>query len=355
MDTNLDWKLCARETVTPEGPVRLQWLPVIGAAGYQVYRRAGEEGAQLLGTTEEPSFTDDAPPLGVSTCYEIVPIRETAPEPAEAPMALSAAATGPNSVALSWPFLPDAKGYAVYRGTDPSAALARIGFAPQNTYTDGNLTAGTTYFYRVAAWSEDGAGPLSPVAAATTQVVPAPGHVTAQAVSPCDILLRWGAVEGAGAYVVSRSRASDGPFAPVATTPGTAYRDAALEPGTTYFYQISAAASGGTGAKSVTVSAETWSVVPPPASEVRARALSCRSIAVSWSPVPGAGTYLLSRSVLPDGPYQQIAATAETFYPDTGLLPNTTYYYRLTAVSAGVPGTEFAAASASTLPPCFAG
>ena len=219
MRINLDWNLTAAQSVTPDGPVQLQWLPVIGASGYQVYRRA-------------------------------------------------------------------------------------------------------------------------------------PGHVAAQAVSPCDILLRWGAVEGAGQYVVSRSRSAGGPFAPVSAVPGTTYRDAALEPGTAYFYQVAAAAAGGTGAPSVTVSAETWSVVPPPSSELRARALSCRSIAVTWRPVPGADQYILSRSVLPDGPYQQIAATAETIYPDTGLMPNTTYYYRLTAISAGVPGIESVPVSAATLAAC---
>lgn len=364
MDTNHPtWQLSAEYAVRTgaQTELSLRWLPVFGAAGYRVLRSPSAHAPyQPLATVREPFYTDTGLTPDTVYRYQILPIREgdapptdpPSPEPLPAPADLRAAAAGPAAASLSWPLVPGAQGYVVYRGRSPSAPLPRVGAAIQNAYADAGLTSGLTYYYRVAAYDAGGIGALSPMAAVTTLAVPAPAHVTAAAAGPCEIQLRWSAVPGAAQYAVSRSEAPEGPFTPVGTALRSSFRDTALEPGTAYWYQVAAAMAGGAGAPSATVTAETWSVTPPAAAGLRARALSCCGIAVSWTPVPGADRYLLSRNVLPEGPFLRIADTTETFYPDAALLPNTTYYYRVAAVSAGVTGPDSPPISAATLSLC---
>lgn len=356
---DLTWNLSAEHTLRAgaDGAAALRWLPVFGASGYRLYRTPSDLAPDTpLATVEDPAFTDTGLTPDTVYHYRIVPLRDqAASEPPPPPDSLSATATGPASAALSWPLIPEAQGYVVYRGRAPEGPLERVATVRQNTYADAGLTSAATYYYRVAAYGPAGIGATSPLAAATTLAVPAPGHVTAQAAGPCGIQLHWSPVPGAAGYRISRGDGPEGPFSPVATVPGTAYRDTALDPSTSYSYQVAALAAGGPGADSVAVTAETFPVAPSPAAGLRARALSCRSIAVSWAPIPGAERYILSRSVLPEGPFTQVAVTEGTLYPDGPLLPGTTYYYRVSAVSGGFPGPASPTVSAATLAGCQIG
>lgn len=104
----------------------------------------------------------------------------TYPVRPEAPSGITAAA-GYNRVSLSWGAAPDAKGYNIYRSVAGGeyALYASVGAGTLAT-TDTAVTAGTLYYYQVAAidYSQNGtafesnrtqaAGPVSPAQAAVT-------------------------------------------------------------------------------------------------------------------------------------------------------------------------------------------
>ena len=69
---------------------------------------------------------------------------------------------------------------------------------------------------------------------------PAPGGLTAAAVSSSQINLTWGAVSGAVAYDVFRSTVSGGPYTQIATVGTTSYSNTGLAPSTTYYYVVKA-------------------------------------------------------------------------------------------------------------------
>lgn len=58
-------------------------------------------------------------------------------------------------------------------------------------------------------------------------------------------------------------------------------------------------------------------------------------IDLTWAPVPGALGYLIYRAPAANGPYTRITAShvVGTTFMDQGLVPGTTYYYRITAVN----------------------
>jgi fibronectin type 3 domain-containing protein len=107
--------------------------------------------------------------VGTSTALVAYGLLAPAAPPA-APASLSASA-GAGQVLLFWPASVGAATYNVYRGTSPggeSATPIATGLTT-TSFTDGGLTNGTTYYYRVSAVNSLGEGGKSPEALATPQ------------------------------------------------------------------------------------------------------------------------------------------------------------------------------------------
>ena len=108
---------------------------------------------------------------------------------------------------------------------------------------------------------------------------------------------------------------------------------------------VQASASGFTGTAAVTV------VAPPAAPpNLTAKASSNSKIALSWTGVADATSYLVMRSL--DGKsWTQVGTTASgaTSFTDTGLASSTTYYYCIIAVDSGGDSPASNIASATTL------
>ena len=147
--------------------------------------------------------------------------------------------------------------------TDGGATFNRIVTAPARnntgnvTFTDGNVTQGSTYVYRVAA--ENVAGLSAYVGPTTVPVdVPAaPSGVTATAVRQGNgerITATWDAVPGATGYSVQWSTSPT--FATVngsASTAGTSFTTGTISR-TTWYVRVSAVNGLGSSAWSSTVS-----------------------------------------------------------------------------------------------------
>ncbi len=96
-------------------------------------------------------------------------------------------------------------------------------------------------------------------------------------------------------------------------------------------------------------SAVTDADIPMP-TNVMAIPVSQTQINTTWDAVPNAMAYAVYRSTTPDGTYQYVGTAAGPAYSDTGLTPNTTYYYRIAAIIGGMEGSPSAYAAATTFP-----
>ncbi len=137
----------------------------------------------------------------------------------------------------------------------------------------------------------------------------------------------------------------------IAETTGTTYSDTGLSPETTYTYEVSAVdTSGNEGEKSDPASATTDSAPPdttPPAkvTGLTATPASTTSIDLSWN--ANTESDLDHYNIYRDG--VKIAETTSTSYTDTGLSPNTSYTYEVSAVdTTGNEGEKSDPATATT-------
>ncbi len=336
------------------GRIELDWTSVAGAGSYQLivwtdglsdWDRIGDPITGTITSYTHTGLTElstyhyrvraeiDGTEGEWSESVSEIPVRPAAPT-------LSAtAATG--QVQLKWTAVPDADSYRLITWTDGQTAWQRIGDplkGDTTSYTHTGLTAGRTYYYRVAAvihgiegaWTES----VSEIPAAPS----APALTAATAVGQVE--LSWTAVPGAGSHNLIVWTDALNVWVRIGhplSGDTTSYTHTGLSAGQTYYYRVSAVVDG---------TESTWSNSPsavPGASFMPGlvATASAHRIDLSWSEVSGADGYQLIVWMPGQTDWQRIGnllAAGTTSYSHTGLTAGNTYYYRVRAVIDGTEG-----------------
>lgn len=183
---------------------------------------------------------------------------------------------------------------------------------------------------------------------------PAPTDLAATAASDTAIDLAWEAGgDGAATFAVERGEDAV-TFAEIDTTAGdtTEYSDTGLDPETEYTYRVRALNQAGYSAYSDTDSATTEMAAPAAPTGLAATATSDTTIDLDWAAGVGGGPveeYAVERGL--DGvAFVEIDTTDDTTtaYGDTGLTPETEYFYRVRARNADAASAYSATDSATT-------
>jgi fibronectin type 3 domain-containing protein len=254
-----------------------------------------------------------------------------------APTGLLATA-GNAQVSLTWNASTSATGYNVQRAMVSGGPYTQIAAPATNSYTNTDLTNGTTYYYVVSAFNSAGQSanstPASGTPSAPVSPPTAPTGLQATA-GNTQVSLVWAASAGATSYHVKRATTNGGPYTQVSTPTGTNFTDSGLTNGTAYYYVVSALNSAGESTNSSQVSATPVAPATPPAIPTGLQATAGNTlVSLAWTASTGATSYHVKRSTTSGGPYTQVAAPSTTNDTDTGLTNGTTYYYVVSAVNA---------------------
>lgn len=313
--------------------IKLTWTASNGATGYQVQRSPdGSSGWAQVGTSTTTSFTDTA--LLPSTTYFYRVLASNGP-----------GVSGPSSVASATtlaglPFTQSPQGsWAGVYGADGSALLGWSGSdlvsIPNATLT---VDQGARYVWANpstdvrAMQSPDGSTREATTAADDNQIRL---HITFNAAYSGTVhvyAVDWDALSRRETITID-----DG------TGPQTAYLNTDFSQGAWVSASIQVAA-GGALTIAVTHTAGRNAVVsgvilggPPPAppapTSLAASAPNASQISLTWSASSGATGYQVQRS--PDGGtgWMQVGTSSTTSFTDSGLIPSTTYFYRVLATN----------------------
>ena len=184
-------------SVSKKGQPTLKWSAVSGAAGYQIwcsYDSGDGTGPWYYRLTNldkgTASFTDDRElEKGRTYTYKVRAVTSSGavgsfskevtftynPAASLAAPTVTAGLDDQGYPALTWPAVPDAARYEVYRAASEDGNFAQLAAVTSNSYTNSAvLTDGAAYYYKVRALDSDGeAGPFSDVVSVTYTARPA--------------------------------------------------------------------------------------------------------------------------------------------------------------------------------------
>ena len=286
---------------------------------------------------------------------------------------LSARATGPTSITLTWQ-APSSDGgaritgYSIrFRGPNDGTWIPiQSNTGPtQTTFKHTGLKPATAYRYQVAAINRVGAGQWSfETRTGTYADIPtAPVGLTARADGTSQIDLSWSAPRNTGGapilgYRVEASDDGGRAWWIIRRNTGTAtttFSDTSLEPATRRHYRVAATNTAGTGPFSNVDDATTEATPPGVPRNFTAEADGTSEIDLSWqTPIVDGGANVTGYriEVLEAGAtWRDLVANTRntrTTYSDTGLEPATTRLYRVSAINRIGVGRASSVESATT-------
>ena len=345
--------------------VRISWNAISGAKGYEVYRSTSSSGTYTKIATVDGSldYTDTGLKSGQRYYYKVRAYSLSYngkiygsfssykyATPSWGTVKPTASVTH-KTVSLQWNAVADATGYEVLRGTSSKGTFVSIANVTELSYTDKDVTAGKTYYYKVRPLDASGAstkyGPESAVL--TAAPVWASVKFSSPSVTHKTVTLRWNAVAGATGYEVLRSTSSTGTYVSIAanvTEP--TYTDTGVTAGKTYYYKVRPLDASGETVLYGTASAyQSATPVWPSIKFSSSASVTHKTVTLRWNAVAGATGYEVLRSTSSKGAYVSIAANVtETAFTDTGVVSGKTYYYKVRPLDASGEATLYGTESA---------
>lgn len=162
--------------VISSSQLKLNWNPISGVAGYQIFRSTSPDGEYTYrGVTSTTSYTDNCV-FGVINYYKVRAYRVIGGQTEygslsgyrscfglSTPTILNITAVG-SAVTIDWQTVMNATGYYVYRSSTATGAYVRLDGISGSSYTDNSSDAGGYYMLRAYYVSDLGVtyvGPFS--------------------------------------------------------------------------------------------------------------------------------------------------------------------------------------------------
>ncbi|MDP8218347.1 MAG: Ig-like domain repeat protein, partial [Candidatus Theseobacter exili] len=330
--------------------INLTWVPSsdqTGVTGYKIYRNGKE-----ISETASAYYSDKSLKPSEQYMYSIKAfdkagnesnisetVNITTPEPPDIkapsiPKKITAKSVSYKSIDLIWNPSTDnigVTGYIVYRNGK------KVGKSLNPNYSDTSLQPLLQYTYSVSSFDKAGniskqsrQIKISTTDIPDTQAPTIPAQLTAKAISPVQVNLKWKASidnKGIVEYAIYRNNQL------INTTSAITYSDDGLTPLTEYIYFTKALDKADNESKSskiVKVSTPEMPDIIPPSipRNLQAKIIGSTQINLEWNTstdAKGIGGYKIYRNNAP------ISTTKELFYADKELKPSKKYKYTITA------------------------
>jgi len=271
---------------------------------------------------------------------------------------------------VTWNPVAKATGYELRRWSGTAWAPVTLTPAEQEAreVIDDNattgLTAGTTYYYIVAAVDDNGTDGVTtdddmsdwsnPAMGTTTAVTPtlAPTNLLATPRGENRIWVSWTGVDGVTDYVLEWRRKGTSSWTPINVMGRTTHPHTGLSAGMQYQYRIAAKNSGGMGPWSSEESGTTWSrqlATPTALKAEDASTATTPQIMLTWKAVSGATGYEIQKWAVDEtigNAWRDLAGADGVTMAESGMTSHTdtgtgvaagmTYYYIVRATSGAV-------------------
>ena len=344
-------------TTDRSGKPVLNWTSVKDASDYEIYRSTtGAAGSyKIVRRTSGLTWTDTSTEMN-KTYYYVVRAKNgnlcgkfCAAKSVKCPIILSAPTMtldldrSANKPVISWPAVPFAAQYEIYRSTTGAAGSYKIIRRTSGlTYTDTTAASGTTYYYTVRAMRSTASGTIYSSFCKVQSTLPAVPTMTLQVNSTTGLpVISWKKASSATQYEVYRSdTGAAGSFRIIRRTIGLSYTDTTAEAGHTYYYVVRG--MQGTSphifyGKFCPAQSIQCTAVPDVPVMTLTNDSDTGKPVISWSKTANAAQYEVFRST--DGSnFSIVRRTIHLTWTDPNTEAGVTYYYKVRAINGSVKG-----------------
>jgi len=347
--------------------LKLTWPLVLGASGYEIYTKTGDDFV-LSADQTDLTITFDGLTSGVVQTYKVkaytlvnevkIYSNEVIVSGKALPLVPAVSANiNYNSIQLNWNPVEGAAGYEVYRSTTATGVYTLLSTTDATTLTMNGLAFNALYYFRVRAFTlvDDVKVYGNYTANLAYRVSVATPTVTVASTSYVSIRIGWSASAGASGYEVYRAASATGVYALVVTTASTSYINTGLATNGLYYYKVRSYRLVGT-VKYYSGFSIVQSTRPVPAvpTGVALASAGYDSVKATWVAVAGATGYEIYTSDAQDGTYTLKTTTSSLNATVSGFATNVMVYtkvraYRLVGTTK-VYGDYSAVANATPIP-----
>jgi len=296
---------------------------------------------------------------GGHSAYSNETTATTLPNPPTPPNNLTITLVTNRQIRLTWADNSvNESGFRVERkipqgGTGTYAVVATLN-TNNTVYADTGLAAITPYFYRVSAFNPGGSSGYSNEVGATTLPNPPvkPDSLAATPVSHLRIDLKWKDLSNnESGFQIERRIGAGGVFVQIASVGlgVTNFFDTNLAGNKEYFYRVRAFNAGGHSGYTNEVKGVTLPIAP---GSLTGNSLSNRRLTIFWTDSSNNESGFRIERRLFETEFVEIGFVGANVhvYADSGLTPNTVYYYRVRAFNFGGRSEYSNEAPVATLP-----
>jgi titin len=277
-----------------------------------------------------------SPTLSIATLPEVI-IPDT-------PGDLSAEMTDTRKVKLTWNDQSDNEDGFVIERTGPKENVTATYRTQENDsfFTDMGVIANSTYTYKIRAINKAGSSPNSQPVQITTSFIDDTfwrNNILITSVSSDRVVFAWTNYPVRTKYTMERRMANESRFVEIGRLPYRVniFADATVIPATAYIYRIRTVA-GISGEMAVTTNPE--EILPPVPVDLMAEILDHATVKINWTdPSDNEAGFLLERSGPDDFILKKgiVLAPDDTTHTDAGLLPGSSYQYRICTLGSEYP------------------
>jgi len=341
--------------------VSIMWNEVYGATSYRIFRAVDSPIATYshIGSSSTTIFNDTTISSGVTYYYAVsalsgldnIGVQSIPVSINMSPSNLRLIASTTINITLAWNVFNAATGYNLYRSNTENGNFIKINTEPLTTIslTDTNVLPDTTYYYKVSAIIGDYETLQSNLISAST-LLSIPVNVRSTAVSTINIIIAWNELNGSSGFNVYRSNTANGAYTKLNTNilTVTTFNDTNVIPDTTYFYKVSSINSEIESDQSIAIGIDTLSSIP---ANIRSTDSTTININIAWNELNGASGFNIYRSNSVNGIYSKLNTNiiSSITFSDTNVLPDTTYFYKVSSINNNIEGLQSSALTVSTL------
>jgi cell wall-associated NlpC family hydrolase len=285
-------------------------------------------------------------------------VAETTPEPEETTTAaitkspsvkstsLTVTTVNTSKLKLQWKAIKNVTGYKIYRSTSKEGTYKIIqtlkaGSLKKTVYTDSNLKAGKTYYYKIRCYITSGKttsySAYSTIKKGTTLLLEQPA-ISVKYKNSSSLTIKWKTISNATGYKLYRSTKKDSGFKSVSTvkvkkgTKTYSYTDTGLKTGTRYYYKLRAYKTVKGKKKYSDYSKVKSGIVRPDTPTISYVYAGSLSATIHWSANATVDGYQILRASSKNGTYKKVKTITNNYttaYTQKKLTKGKSYYYKL--------------------------